>query len=611
MRNTPSSIWLVITVVALFAWPRGALAQDKDTPQITEINISEAKEEPAPAKISMRPNTPINLGFELKNKTADTLREVTVKLVHVVGDEERVIAEGKVKEIQPTLGTASGERVLLFDKVKGPVDEKNKDEKNKDSADKVELKGPPFKFQLNIEVKQPKDFPVVKRKLELIVREPREYLGASANFDQLNKRLRVAVTYPKQEDLFGPHKFLAQLSLSPELKVGKTKVFKDTITSPQQPGDLRADFDELTGEGEAYLKLDGYDRAYVYPVKLAASGAINARTRDEIRVRIVAPRYAKPSEKFEVVLEADGPLNEDYRIKIDMDRTGERLRFRDVIDKAGLREQRAWLSVSATKNLVCQTDVNDWRVYFDTREVAGNIDFRVNVWKFDAKTKDYEKVKLTFPEGDRPKMALNERDEDSKNLFARVSQDESKPEDAQFVKLPKEWPANVPLEVRVKIRERTATQAPIAKVVFFRGKLAKDAKAEIKEEDIFSTVEPTDPMGSEWSFILPPQIKTEPVTISAQLTTRTGIKETISETIVMIPGGAGKALYKIKGTVLHGELAQQKMPVTLTDEKGKEKAVPTKTDDKGTFIFEDLPPGVYIVASTLSARNLVGTLKVE
>ena len=196
------------------------------------------------------------------------------------------------------------------------------------------------------------------------------------------------------------------------------------------------------------------------------------------------------------------------------------------------------------------------------------------------------------------------------NLYARVSLDESKPAGLQFVDLPKEWPANRPLEVRVKMRKRAATQAPIAKVVFFRGEPPTDEKVGIKKSDIIAFEDAPNPKKTEWSFILPPQAMPGPLVLSAQFTTQTSVKAVVSDTIALT-AGAGKAAFKIKGKVIYGELAQPKIPVTLTDAKGKEKGTTTMTDDKGNFVFDNLPPGSYIVSSVFSGLNLEGRTTVE
>jgi hypothetical protein len=216
----------------------------------------------------------------------------------------------------------------------------------------------------------------------------------------------------------------------------------------------------------------------------------------------------------------------------------------------------------------------------------------------------YEKVKVAFFEEVRPAFSKIVSP-DSLDLFALVSQGESTPEDFKFVDLPKEWPIGKSLDVTVRIRERTADQSPIAKVVFFRGKL-KDDKTEIKFEDIIEKDETPDPKKTEWTFRIPPQPRPETMIVSAQVTSRTGEKATIFDTIDFkeIKAG-GKGLYKIKGVVKHGDLLQPELTVTLMDAKRNAKAG-AKTDKNGAFVFEDVEPGTYIVASSRSFLSLVG-----
>jgi hypothetical protein len=608
---TLSRVLFLLAFAAAYFTAQPAAAQE--TPQIAEIDIDGGKDEPPAKSISLRPNTPINLGFDLRNKTPDTLRDVVVRVIYVAGAEERLVAEAKVKEIPPTPASGKGERVLLFDKIKGadkPPPPPPPEKGAKAPSDKHELTGPPFQVLVQIEARQPKDFPITKRKFELVARQPREYVASSATFDQLTKRLSVRVNYPKEEDLFGPHRYPLGLKFSPNVKVDKKGLFNDAINGPKDVGVLRADFEQLAGEGEAYVTIDGYERAYTYPIKLAASGAINALPREDIRVRIQVPRYAKPGAQFEVLLEADGPLSDDYQIRIALDKTGEKIRFRDEFVKTGLRHQKASLSVSTEKKLFCEVDVTDWRLAFDTTNVFSDIWFRVNVWKKVGK--DFEKVKVSFPEGSRAHLAPIEADDDNRNLYVRVSLDESPPADLQYVNLPKTWPATRPLEVKVKMRERQATQAPIGKVIFFKGRLPKDEKAEIKEDDILVAIDTPDPKKSEFSFVLPPQNKTEPIIVTTLFVTRTGVKASITESIDISANAPGSGLYTIKGKVMWGELPQPDLPVSLAGEegKGKVKILPSKTDSKGNFVFKDVPPGAYVVTSQMTTRNYAGRIDV-
>lgn len=603
-HTNPARLWIALAL----ALATGAPLTAQETPQIAEIEIDGGKDEPAAKRISLRPNTPIGLGFELRNKTPDTLRDVVVRIVQVTdGGEERVIAEKTLKEIPPTPAAGKGVFAVDFEKVKGADKAPPPEKGEKKPSDKHELRGPPFQLQVHVEARQPKDFPITKRKFELVVRQPRDYAGSSATFDALAKRLTVNVAYPKQEDVFGPPRYPLELSFSPGLKVDKKGLFTDSIKGPRDVGTLSADFEQQAGEGEAYVKIDGYERAYTYPVKLAAGGAINALPREEIRMRINVPRYAKPTPQFDVLLEADGPLSDVYQINVDIAKSGEKNQFRDEQSRTGLRSQQASLSVVG-KQLACEVAVTDWRFTFDTKGIYKTVWFRVNVTKKVGK--DVEKVKLSYPRGSRAHLSPIEADEDSKNLYVAVGLDDTPPKGLQYVNLPKEWSSTAPLEVKVTLAERLATQAPIEKVMFLKGRPPKDDK-DLKDDDIYVTIDSPDPKRTDFSFVLPAQNKLDPVVLSTMVVTSTGIKSAITESINITPGAGAKNLFKIRGKVVHGDLPQPKLPVALFNVKGKEKIPGTMTDDGGNYVFFDVPPGVYVVTSEFGFRKLEGRAEVE
>ena len=276
-----------------------------------------------------------------------------------------------------------------------------------------------------------------------------------------------------------------------------------------------------------------------------------------------------------------------------------------VINRAGLRQQKISLSFSPAGDLVWQTEVKDWQVEFDTSGVYGDIWLRVRVFKKDSKSGKEEKVTLTHPKESRSQLAALETDGDSKELFARVVQDESPATETEFVDLPEQLYVGKPLPVTVKIRKRDAQQAPVEKVIFFRGKAP--AKGDVNP-DLILGVGKLDPKTGEWSFQLPVQEKAEPLELSVQATTRTGVMAVKTATIA-IQSIAGKGIAKIKGKVAHGDLPQGNRPVTLSDAKGKVIGT-EKTNDKGEYVFDKVPPGDYVVRSTMSSPMLVGQTKV-
>ena len=100
------AIALVAAGLMMIAVPRAAHAQD--TPQVTEIDLDGGKNENAVEGIFLRPNTPINLGFDLRNRMQDPLRDVTVKIVHMLKGEERTLRKASSRKSRRPPTTARG-----------------------------------------------------------------------------------------------------------------------------------------------------------------------------------------------------------------------------------------------------------------------------------------------------------------------------------------------------------------------------------------------------------------------------------------------------------------------------------------------------------------------
>ena len=591
-----------LTALALLPQFASGQPKAKQTPQIIEVGIEEAKKKSAPLKdIDLRPNTPTELGFKLKNNAGEIFGDVTLKIVQVVDDRERVIAEAKIPKLDMA-GDNPGISVQWLDMIK----------KVKGGPEKVELVGaPPFELQLHI---QAEGLPLQKRALKLFIREPRDYVSATVKFNPGDNELRADVE-PKAGAFIGQHEMPVELVLGPDIRPSKKGDFNQTLTGPNQKLTLVADevlFERKLTEGDAYLKVDGYDRAFTYQVKENAAGAINPQPTGEIRVRIRTPRYARPDDKFELPLEIDGPLAGDYKVLVGLDRTGdtEIENIPGLLEKDGLRQQTVALSVSPAGKLMCRAEVRDWSVSFKTGKILSrNVKFRVSV------VKQGEKMKLTVAPESRPLMAETKTDDrmkEVKSVFALVTVDESPPEDVKL-ELPKdkEWPVDTPLEVRASVKERRVGQAPIARAILYKGKPPE--KEEVKAADILAEGE-FDPKEKNWKFTLPPQGKPEPLTLSVQFTTVTDAKASGGTDTLVFKAATttlvGKKLYKIKGVVMYGELKQPGLEVTLLDDKGKPKGT-AKTDDKGGFLFADVEPGLYVVSSRESFRKLYGEVKVD
>ena len=66
----------------------------------------------------------------------------------------------------------------------------------------------------------------------------------------------------------------------------------------------------------------------------------------------------------------------------------------------------------------------------------------------------------------------------------------------------------------------------------------------------------------------------------------------------------------VTGTVLEADRPQPGLEVTLTDKDGK-VAGKSKTSEKGTFEFKEVPAGSYLVSSAKPVTGRKGSVKAE
>jgi hypothetical protein len=619
-RNPLGRCRLLCTAAVFLLLPASGRAQD--TPLQLRVRVEDSSERLPP--INLRPNTTTAVQFFLQNPTADDSRNFSVKLVQLVGDQVRVVAQADVAKLLPReeirLAFAAMAKDIPVkskegaDKGKDAAD-KGKDaaDKGKDAADKVELAGPPFKMQLWIEPKLKGDFPPIKRDIDVLIREPRDYLTTRARYDAAMAKLSFRVTLDGREPLIGPPQCPVELVLGPQLAPTKTGTFKQIVIGPKATVELHAADVAFVGpgirEGFVALTVDGYERAFVYPVSLRGSGELSeVDFGKKVGVRVLVPAYGRPAAKFPVRLELDGPVDGDYRVEVALDRAGTREQFGQVVARSGLRHQRARIGVSASGDLSCQTEVRDWQVEFDTTGVFGKMWLRIAVFKKGRQPNQYDEVELVPAARVGPDASLLEVDAESKRIFARVVQDDSKAEGIEFVDLPKEWPINKPLPLKIRVGLRGAEQAPADAVMLLRGKVPADGK--ISPEAILGTPS-FDPKLGLWQATLGPQEKVEPLEFSVQVTTRSGV--VASKTVIVAfrdPTAGGKGIAKIVGKISYGTNPVPNAAVVLTDEKGMVKGS-TKSGAEGDYAFEKVPPGIYVISAAQSFPALVGQAKVQ
>ena len=95
------------------------------------------------------------------------------------------------------------------------------------------------------------------------------------------------------------------------------------------------------------------------------------------------------------------------------------------------------------------------------------------------------------------------------------------------------------------------------------------------------------------------------------MTTHTGMAAVKTATIsYRDPTAGGKGIAKITGKVGYGPNPVPNAAVALLDEKGAVKGS-AKTDAKGEYAFDKVPPGNYVVSAAQSFPALVGRTPVE
>lgn len=585
---------------ARVAWHTGFLLavastiHAQDVPQVLRVRLESSQGELPP--INLRPNTSTAVSVFLHNPMEDEYRNVTVKFVQLDRDSIKILAQAEVAKLPPR------EEVRLLFPARG-----------KEAPEKMDLIGPPFKTQLWIEPKQKDDFTVIKRDISLLIREPRDYLTAQAQYDAIARKLSFKLRREESRGLIGPKDCPVELALGAEFAEPKKGAFKQVIVGAKSLAEVHAEnlifVAPTLREGHAYLTVDGFERAFIYPVRLTGSGDMSeVALGKKIGAKIVVPRYAVPAAKFPVRLELDGPLDAEYRVELGLDRAGTREQFNQRVQFNGLREQKARIGIAPTGDLLCQTEVRDWQVEFDTTGVFGNIWFRLEVFKKDRFTGKFEERELSIPPFVAAHRAPLRVDADLKRAYARVIQDRTPPEDVEFVDLPRAWSLGKPMPLFVKTRERGDHQAPIEKLLLLRGKAPQDGKI---NPDFILGSGVFDEERSLWQVTMPPQEKIELLEFSAILTTGTGVSASRSATISIVdPTAGGKGIAKVTGKLTYGPNPVPNASVSLLDEKGVVKGS-VKSTPKGEYAFDKVPPGNYVVYATQSFPALVGRANVQ
>jgi hypothetical protein len=551
--------------------------------------------------IVLRPNIEESVYLYAYNPGPDIMKNVTVKVAKLLPDNSSQMV-GQV--IVPVLRVQQPER-LVFGKPAPPAPP------GKPAPPWPELEGPPFRFEMSVEEPGAKEKEEVISKWPVAVKimEPSEYMSASdLDYDVGAKKFSVWITAGKE--FRGPPANV-QLVLSPDVIPGliptKAGAYKQVIMKADEKVQLVAEKIQFRGlppkQGRVYVTVDGFERAFIFNNSFT-EGAPKAIARGT-RARIVAPRFVEPGGKCPVTVEVDDPPPTGGGfVELGFDRAGNK-QFA-VQSLPGFREQHVYFVPEGPKGgLTFKTNVQDWVKELDTAEVSGKRSLRVQLFTLNPKTGDRGELINIVDEGPpaedaHPLFTTQPRsihaplvfDPDTKAVEAEIILDPTAPEGIAFVGWPKQLVKGTTLVLKATGHD---DESGISKVTFFMGP-AVDGKMPPKAVE--SPGKLLDEKTKVWEGELPlPTDKPGKFEVSVQFTNRAGLSasDTVVIQLVDAPAG-GKKGTTIKGTVFQGDLAPPGVAVVLADEKGNPKGA-TKTDAKGQYVFEGVPPGSYVVVA--------------
>ncbi len=362
-----------------------------------------------------------------------------------------------------------------------------------------------------------------------------------------------------------------------------------------------------TRKGLITIRADGYDHAFLFDTTFARSTGSASQEAQKISdtvLRINAPPMVDSRKPVHVSLEADNVGEGDKkRLVLDLvtrvdhgDNEGIKVHFRRLAEFAGDRSKRIFAAPGGPNNgLLFKPEVKYWSTDLLLDGLRGKIELRLRLLSdkknepfLDTETDKWDKV--------------NE-------VRKRIVLDDTPPEVVRIDPIAKAVRGR-PFLVRARGSD---DESDIHEVVFFVGRPQADGK--VPPQAIPVKGRPVRNQGDAWQAeLMVPLDQRGPLEVSARFTNGVGLSTTKVAVLQEVaeppppPAAAGAGRGSIAGIVTEGDRPQRGLPVDLTDAAGK-VLVSTRTDANGAFIFRDLAPGAYRVASIKTASNTRGTTR--
>jgi hypothetical protein len=449
---------------------------------------------------------------------------------------------------------------------------------------------------------------------KLIVDRPDNYLDAELEFIPRRgaEANRLIVTMTPKDNFKGPP-CRVQLALDPERIPGlvpgqkKKGVYAGYVTAEKNDKDrfkslnliaedIRLSSDERQRSGVVRIEADGYNRAFTFPTDFPLAGTSSKpQKRGNETLRLNSLPFADPGTPTPVVIEADNLVNrEDARLVLEVaplltdKKKAAADQFSLVAEFRGERDvQLVFRGGGKDGGLRFVPQVRDWSKSLDLGGLYGSVMLRLRLLDKDGK----EREVLDGETGDKTTEVLK-----------TITLDDTPPA-VRFEKLPRPAVRTKPFVVEARGID---DESGIRDVVFFLGKIA--ANAPVPPDAIARPGKQSkkDVWGAE---LVVPSDARSPQNLSVRFTNNAGLSTTevipLEVTDPPPPGVKVARKGSIAGVVMEGERPQKELKVDLLDPAGK-VLLSTNTADDGSYVFRDLLPGDYRVASVKTVSNTAG-----
>jgi hypothetical protein len=610
MIPRPRPAALLLPALALLLSPLAANARLHAAKDDFELLFGFTKDKAKAAKdFVLRPNVQQEIYVFVNNKSKkDETVTVEVRADGQPAEGGTLTLLAKAESITPA---PFGKAAAPADKAADKAPEKPADK----GADKPptlgELKGE-VEFVLsgknpmgNVEEWDKKTGIKVRRASEYL-EEPKIRYTPARPSEGVEASLEVLVTAKK--DFAGPP-CVVELVLNPEripnLDPEQTIMgsLRGSLSAPEKTQRLTAErlkFRRTAAEsrqGLVYLTVDGVERAFTFETTFREDGDLAGQPQALTRpvLRLNAPKAADPKKDLLVGVEVDTPG--EYKAELALGRvdpmTKEFAAENDQLVRVfeGDRQQTMLFSAKGPGgSLLFKPEQRDWSALLDVKQIFG-----------------VRALRLTLSKGGKAERFLDSAArKDVEQILQTLVLDGTPPVIQELL-------YNAELARRDRLALGAVAEDPesgIRSAFFYLGKPDKDGKEPANAAKVEGVY---DEKQKAWvAFLDPPTDKAAKFDVTVEFTNKADLKSVKSVEIVLKdagPGGPG-ARPSIIGRVEEGGRGQPKVAVALRDSTTLALKDTTLTNDKGEFIFKDVPAGSYVVTAVKSGDATAGSAAV-